>query len=158
MSLTLSESNHSGVGLEYYIEHEFKSRNVLVQYYSVNANNHDLFVEGILLKCVPYTNIYGCRSTSEFVYSHGPVAVRIECRRQDVSGSVDEKFPYLLMNAIEAMPENNIWFVVDGNGARKKALEWLHRKARSYGSKNIRLYNLTEARIAIKNLLTKGEL
>ena len=145
------ESNFSGVGLEYYIEHEFNSRGVLVQDFSINSNNHDLFNNRILLRRVPYTSIYGCMSTSEFVYQDGPISVRIECRRQDTPGSVDEKFPYLWMNASEAMPESNVWLVIDGNGARPKAIEWLNRKCASQMNKLIRVYDLVAARLAIKS-------
>lgn len=151
------ESNHSGFGLEHYIEHEFQSRGVSICDFGMNRNNHDLFVPRFLLRRVPYTSIYGCQSVSEFVYRDGSIEVRIECRRQDTAGSVDEKFPYLFMNATEAMPENNIWFVIDGNGARLKALEWLKRKCRSQMNKNIHVYSLIEARLAVKNLLLKGQ-
>ena len=152
------ESNFSGNGLEYYIEHEFQTRGVLVQDFNLNNNNHDLFCNRILLRRVPYTSIYGCLSTSEFVYQDGPIAVRIECRRQDTPGSVDEKFPYLWMNASEAMPENNVWLIIDGLGARPKAIEWLNRKCRSQMNKIIRVYSLADARLAVKNLLLKNEL
>jgi hypothetical protein len=51
--------------------------------------------------------------------------MRIECKWQQSSGSVDEKFPYLYLNCIEAMPEKQIMIVVDGNGARSGAVSWL---------------------------------
>jgi len=152
-----AESNHSGSGLEQYIEHEFRSRGVLIQDFGVNANNQDLFVPRMLIRRVPYTSIYGCKSVSEFVFTDGPIAVRIECRRQDVPGSVDEKLPYLLANAVEAMPETNVWFVMDGSGARQKAIDWLRRKCMCQAGKNIRVYDLSEARLAIKSLLLKRQ-
>jgi hypothetical protein len=34
----------------------------------------------------------------------------IECKWQQVSGSVDEKLPYLYLNCIEAMPEKNNYY------------------------------------------------
>jgi len=38
--------------------------------------------------------------------------VRIECKWQQVSGSVDGKLPYLYLNSIEAMPESNIIIII----------------------------------------------
>lgn len=51
------------------------------------------------------------------------------CKWQQSSGSVDEKFPYLYLNCIEVMPEDDIIIVVDGGGAKKGAIDWLRRTA-----------------------------
>lgn len=149
------ESNFSGMGLEHIIEYEFTVRNVLVMGYRDNGNNHDLFATRILLTNVPYQSIYGCYSHSEFVYRDGPLEIRIECRRQDCAGSTDEKFPYFFLNA-QSVPEKHVWLVIDGNGARDKAIEWIKKQCKQYTDKKIRVYNLTEARMAIKLLLLKG--
>lgn len=79
-----------------------------------------------LVQHLPYTSIYGStRSRSELglVEPSGKVT-RIECKWQNVSGSVDEKFPYVLENAL-AVPESRILIVVGGNGFKPQAIEWL---------------------------------
>jgi hypothetical protein len=47
--------------------------------------------------------------------AHG-VHVRIECKWQQSAGSVDEKLPYLYLNAIESMPEDHVIIVYGGGG------------------------------------------
>ena len=55
--------------------------------------------------------------------------MRIECKWQQSTGSVDEKFPYLYLNCIEAMPEKHILIIVDGGGAKDGAVRWLKNAA-----------------------------
>ncbi len=47
----------------------------------------------------------------------------IECKWQQSSGSVDEKYPFLLHNIIKADVPTII--LLDGGGYKKKAVEWL---------------------------------
>lgn len=51
----------------------------------------------------------------------------IECKWQQSSGSVDEKFPYLVLNIKEKCPYPCI-IIVDGDGYKPKAKEWLNRQ------------------------------
>ncbi len=85
----------------------------------------------LLLTNVPFENIYGQQSKTEFkIVSRRYGEYRIECKWQQSAGSVDEKFPYLYLNCIEKMPEQNIILIVDGQGARPGAVKWLRRAAR----------------------------
>ncbi len=103
----------------------------------------------LLLKNVPYTTIYGHTGRSEFVVVlDGQPRIRIECKWQQSSGSVDEKFPYLYLNAVEAMPEPTVVIIVDGGGAKAHAVNWLRAAAenRLYvanPSKSIRVLDST---------------
>lgn len=153
------EANHSGKFLESVIESEFRARKVDVASWNESEGTLSLFYQRRLLTRVPYTSIYGCNSHSEFVYLHQASAlqVRIECRWQEGAGSVDEKFPYLLENARDAMPERNVWLVVDGGGARPDAVAWLRKRASQEPSKRIRVYSMIEAKKAIKILVETGE-
>ena len=153
-----AESNYSGQMLERVIEEEFSRRKVPVFQYSETGDNGDLFEPRFLLRSVPYKSIYGCHSRSEFLYRDFPfdIDIRIECRWQQVGGSVDEKMPYLFLNATEAMPERIVWLVLDGGGARSEAIEWLHRRASQQSAKTIRVMGLAETRQRIKLLLEKG--
>jgi hypothetical protein len=52
-----------------------------------------------------------------------PNGLIIECKWQQVSGSVDEKYPFLLFNIIKTAVPTVI--LIDGNGYRKAALNFL---------------------------------
>lgn len=155
MSSQGCESNRSGKWLEKNISEEFKLRGVPSFRFSKKSTNNDLFFQRFLLKGVPYTSIYKSNSKSEFVYiDRDRHSIRIECRHQDSRGSVDEKFPYLLDNARRAMPEKEIWLVVEGHGARAKARAWLKEEAAAVRHKTIRMLTLSQARKLIRELPT----
>jgi hypothetical protein len=149
------ESNHSGRFLEDVIEREFRARGVEVFEFVDKGGNSDLFTARMLLRNAPYTSIYGCQSRSEFLYHDDTLHshIRIECRWQQVAGSVDEKLPYLFMNAMEAMEEREVWFVLDGGGARSQSVDWLKRKCSQVAAKDIRVFTIPEVRTRIKHLL-----
>ncbi|MBL8029241.1 MAG: 4-diphosphocytidyl-2C-methyl-D-erythritol kinase [Fibrobacteres bacterium] len=87
--------------------------------------------EELLLKNVPFKNLYGHDGYTEFLLlsKRYNTEIRIECKWQQSSGSVDEKFPYLYLNCIEAMPEKHVVIVIDGGGARDGAIKWLKNAA-----------------------------
>ncbi len=87
--------------------------------------------EELLLRHAPYTSIYGHEAKSEFLLQSKrlSLSVRIECKWQQSSGSVDEKFPYLYLNCIFAMPEDLVVIVLDGGGAKPAAVAWLKNAA-----------------------------
>jgi len=53
-----------------------------------------------------------------------PFICRIECKRQCVGGTVDEKFPFYAMT-LETFPERNVILLADLNGARETAVTTL---------------------------------
>jgi hypothetical protein len=94
----------------------------------------------ILVKRVPYTTLYGSAGTTEFLLlaqdahttkefplpqNTGELLCRIECKWQQSAGSVDEKFPYLYLSCVEAMPEKNIIILHGGGKFRAGAVAWL---------------------------------
>ncbi len=85
----------------------------------------------VLLRDVPYKTIYGHTGKTEFLLQSQNlgIKIRIECKWQQTAGSVDEKFPYVYLNCIEAMPETDIIIVADGAGAKAGALQWLKKAA-----------------------------
>lgn len=83
-----------------------------------------------LLTNVPYTSMYDTQCRTEFSIITPNRDIRVECKWQQVSGSVDEKFPYLYYNAVHHFPEKEVILLIDGNGYKKKALEWLQESAR----------------------------
>ena len=103
-------------------------------------------VPDLLVRRVPYQSIYGHRGVTEFlaVSASRGLAIRIECKWQQSQGSVDEKFPYLYLNCIQAMPEREIILLIDGNGYKPGALAWLKQAVASQDAKLIHVFNLVE--------------
>lgn len=64
-----------------------------------------------------------------FIRGHArfPNGLIIESKRQDASGSVDEKLPYLVANIRECYPCSTI-IVLCGGGFRTGAEQWLKRQ------------------------------
>lgn len=124
----------------------------VVSYNKWKANPKDFSTE-LLLKNIPYTTIYEKNGVTEFLLKslkHN-LEIRIECKWQHSSGSVDEKFPYLYLNCIEKMPESQIIIIVDGGGAKPEAVKWLKDVCRNKryttpanAKKNIEVMSLVE--------------
>lgn len=115
------------------------------------VKNHE-----VLIRNVPYTTIYGMKGTSEYCLRSKRYGIncRIECKEQNVGGSVDEKLPYLLANCLESFPEKNIIIIHRGNGFKKGAIPWLKRKAQENSSiKNILILNWVEFKIHMNKIL-----
>ncbi len=101
-------------------------------------------VPGFLLKNVPYTNMFGSKSTGEFVLQvtdKGPI--RIECRSQAVAGSVDEKMPYLIGNCF-SFEEKDVILILEGDGMRDAARTFATNAARAIAYKNVRVMTLNQ--------------
>ncbi len=109
--------------------------------------------EDLLLSDVPYTSIYGHSGKTEFLALSKRLGLnmRIECKWQQSSGSVDEKLPYLYLNCLEAMPEEQILIVIDGEGFKPGAKNWLREavaqqryRSEANAHKLIRVQSLVE--------------
>ncbi|MEM7184029.1 MAG: PD-(D/E)XK nuclease superfamily protein [Spirochaetota bacterium] len=87
----------------------------------------DSFGNELLLANVPFTTVYGHKGNTEFllISQEYNIRARIECKWQQSSGSVDEKLPYLYLNCIEAMPEEHVIVLIDGDGFKEGAIRWL---------------------------------
>ena len=90
-------ANRQGRVLEQTVIPTFVAHGFEVVPYSRWSKYPDRYGHDLLLKHVPYTTIYGHNGFSEFMATSQrlALAVRIECKWQQSSGSVDEKFPYL---------------------------------------------------------------
>jgi hypothetical protein len=105
----------------------------------------------LLLKNVPYISIYAHKGKSEFLIKSERfnLNTRIECKWQQSQGSVDEKYPYLYLNCVEAIEEDAI-VVIDGGGMKPAALKWLKEAAKykkympAHSSKSIQVFSLSE--------------
>lgn len=120
-------ANSSGNTLEQTVVGTLKSKSFELVYHKDYKKNPDVYGTELLLMNVPYPTIYGHKGITEFLIKSKKynLEVRIECKWQQVAGSVDEKFPYLYLNCLEKMPENHIIIIIDGGGAKLGAIQWL---------------------------------
>ena len=104
------------------MKHGFKSLP-----YSEYIKNPEKYGKELLLTNKPYRSIYGHNGKTEFflISKKYNLEILIECKWQQSNGSVDEKLPYLYLNCIEALPEKQIIIVIDGDGWKKGAIQWL---------------------------------
>lgn len=146
-------ANDSGNILEQTVKTVFQNKGFNIATYRDWEKNPDVYGTELLLINVPYTTIYSHSGRTEFLAKSKKYnfEIRIECKWQQVSGSVDEKLPYLYLNCIESMPENHIVIIIDGKGFKKGSVEWLrkvveHKKYTNPINKNkiIEVFSLTE--------------
>lgn len=78
-----------------------------------------------IIKNASYITIYNEGGKTEFVIVDASRRIRVEAKYQSAPGSVDEKYPYMLLNGIYQYPESEIIFVVDGGGYKAGARKWL---------------------------------
>jgi hypothetical protein len=69
-----------------------------------------------------------------------PNGLVIEVKWQDIAGSVDEKFPYLVLNIEQRFPCPAI-IVIEGGGYKRGSLIWLKKQV---GNKLLAVMNLAE--------------
>lgn len=147
-----SISNITGNQLEVAVKTVLTGKGMQLVNYRVWENKPYTFGKELLLENVPFTTVYGHKGNTEFLlqslkYS---LKIRIECKWQQVAGSVDEKLPYLYLNAIEAMPETDLLILIDGPGWKPGAIKWLKDavQQKKYqdenSSKHIMVFNLAE--------------
>lgn len=72
----------------------------------------------------------------------------IECKWQQVGGSVDEKYPYLLFNILKTGIPTVI--LLDGGGYKPAAMDWLKTQVHPKGAL-IAVWNMTEFQTKINN-------
>jgi len=146
-------ANKSGRVLEEIVVSLFEQHRFQVVSYRAWVKAPHLYGEELLLRDAPYISIYGHKAKTEFLVQSKRLSliVRIECKWQQVFGSVDEKFPYLYLNCIFAMPEDFIIIVVDGGGAKPSAVSWLKNAAATRqlipadkGGKKVVVFTLAE--------------
>jgi len=130
--------------LDYFIDKNFQEMSFVE--YQVNTQN----TQNLIVTNIPYISIYGSKCRTEFLAVIGDRKIRIECKWQGVSGSVDEKFCYLYHNAAEVWEENEIILIIDGKGYKPQAVEWIKTSAdnrkyiESTSNKIIKVFTLAD--------------
>lgn len=146
-------ANHYGSTLEQTVIGTLASKGFQAVPYREYIKKPESYGGELLLRNVPFTTIYGHPGNTEFLIrsERYRLEIRVECKWQQSSGSVDEKFPYTYLNCIEAMPEAEIIILVDGGGAKPGAVSWLRLAAESgryardgHRDKHVRVMSLAE--------------
>jgi hypothetical protein len=122
-------STSSGPVLERTVKSVMEEKGFLILSYSDWIKNPTRYAGEVLLTNAPYESIYHHKAKTEFllISEQKKIRLRIECKWQQVAGSVDEKFPYLYLNIIEAIPENDMIVIIDGDGFKPGAIEWFKK-------------------------------
>ena len=108
-----------------------------------------------LIKNAPYVSTFNTNSRTEFlaIDTDTDRHMRTEVKWQSAAGSVDEKFTYLMDNAVNAFPEKEVNLIIDGGGYKKGAREWVQRAIdnnwQNYKEKGktIRLFTISEFKV-----------
>jgi predicted glycosyltransferase len=147
------KANITGNQLEVAVQTVLLNKGFEIVKYIEWERNPEKYGKELLLKNVPFQTIYGHHGKTEFLLLSEKfhLKIRIECKWQQTGGSVDEKLPYLYLNTIEAMPEENIMILIDGGGFKAGALSWLRNavKQKRYTTvenkdKNIMVFSLAD--------------
>lgn len=77
-----------------------------------------------------------------------PEDLIIECKWQQVTGSVDEKYPFLLFNIVKTGIPTVI--LLDGSGYKKAAMQWLKNQVHEKGAL-IAVWNMAEFQTKVNN-------
>ena len=117
---------------------EDKTEHLLNDHGFASMNHSDWHHEDkVLIKNVPFITMYNKKSISEFkiIDKNLGINARIECRRQKTKGSLDERFPYLFENS-KKIPECHMIIVLEGDGFKKEAIEWLKFECNAFNNRN----------------------
>ncbi|MBA4198411.1 MAG: 4-diphosphocytidyl-2C-methyl-D-erythritol kinase [Chitinophaga sp.] len=148
-----TKGNITGNQLEVAVKTVLTGKGFQIVNYRVWEKDPNKYSKELLLENVPFTTIYEHKGNTEFLLLSDKykLHIRIECKWQQVAGSVDEKLPYLYLNSIEAMPEKTIIILIDGAGWKLGSIKWLRDavKNKKYTTtqnkdKKIHVFSLTE--------------
>lgn len=112
----------------------------------------------LLVKNVPYTNMFGKNARGEFLILSDKLSgpTRIECRYQAVRGSVEDKLPKLLGDCL-GMEAKNVIIVLEGVGVSPEAKQWLKSSVHAIKHKNILVMTLGQFRNWVVKVFSASE-
>ena len=130
-----TQANLTGSALEMYIEHRLLVAGYVFvksqQFKSLVGLEQPMYTRRF---CVG-TSIYNTPLFADFAVYHPakwPECVIIEAKWQQVGGSVDEKYPYLVLNIQGRYPYRTI-LLLDGGGYKKGAEQWIRSQVNDSG-------------------------
>ena len=140
-----AQANYTGNALEKFIESRINEKG----YQRITPKK---FEASIYLKQPIYArqfyigpSIYQTKMYCDFILYHPQKwekCLVIESKWQQSSGSVDEKYPYLILNIQQSAYETIL--VLDGGGYKKQAKTWLKKQI---GNNLLNVFNMSEFQI-----------
>ncbi len=139
-------ANYTGNRLEKFIEHTLNE----LGYKFVDKKKFEpaIYLEQPIYSKQFYVgkSIYETSMYCDFILYHPTKhkdCLIIESKWQQSKGSVDEKYPYLILNIQHKHPNKTI-LVIDGGGYKENALKWLHSQV---GNNLLGVFNMSEFQI-----------
>jgi hypothetical protein len=133
-----TKANKTGNALESFVE------NLLIRNGYIKFQNHKRQVFGMRKSMGGKRyfkhawcgeSIYGSQRKCDFlVINKGkfPEGLIIECKWQESAGSVDEKYPFVMLNIMKIGVPTIV--LIDGDGYKKQAFEWLKNQVKPKGA------------------------
>lgn len=147
------KANRTGNQLEAFVEFILNSRS----YGLYQGVKKHLFEERLSITNRTYAkqvpcgeSIYGTRRKCDFLVLNPkkfPNGLIIECKWQQRSGSVDEKYPFTVLNVIKIGVPTII--LIDGAGYKKQAVEWLRSQINP--ASLVGVYTMAEFQTLVNN-------
>lgn len=121
-----NKANRNGHILEEQLEPLFRRNGYEILPYREYLKRSS-YPDKMVIKNFPFQSIYQHTGKTEFLLVNDQLGkkIRIECKWQQSQGSVDEKFPYMYLNCIYGYEETEIILIVDGEGSKPGARQWL---------------------------------
>ncbi len=130
-----AEANRSGLTWEAWIKTLAERQDFTIHHHNQRAAcTIPVEQRRIVWTHAPYKTIFHnikqpSRASTEYMVECGADQVRIECKWQGVAGSVDEKYPFMYLNAVLTMTEGTVVFALGGDyfedGKGSEVREWL---------------------------------
>lgn len=130
-----AEANASGLAWEGWVKTVAQRQGFTIQHYSKRTNcNIPEKERRIIWIQAPYKTIFHVlkkpsKAYSEFVIECAGELVRVECKWQAGAGSVDEKYPFMYLNAVLTIEEPTVVFALGGayfeSGKGAEVKQWL---------------------------------
>lgn len=130
-----AEANKSGLTWEAWVKTLAATQKFSIQRHAVRDRCAVPVADRrIIWTHAPYLTIYHnfknpSKASTEYVVECGADQVRIECKWQGAAGSVDEKYPFMYLNAVLTMTEATVVFALGGeyfeSGRGAAVREWL---------------------------------
>ncbi len=130
-----AEANKSGLTWEAWVKVTAEKQGFTIRNYSQRAACTTPVIERrIVWTHAPYKTIFHniknpSKASTEYLVECGFDRIRIECKWQGVAGSVDEKYPFMFLNAALTMTEETVVFALGGEyfekGKGAEVFDWL---------------------------------
>ncbi len=149
-----NKANKTGATLEVFVKRLLQDNG----YTEFAGDKKQLFSDRKSIKGKQYacqvpcgTSIYETKRKCDFLVTNSSKfadCLIIECKWQQVGGSVDEKYPFTVQNIIKIGTPTII--LLDGAGYKQKAMEWLKKQV-NVDDALIGVYSMAEFQIKVNN-------